>query len=165
MTLSHKTRDNNALIRSGEARLVGWSRNVLYSGFNILPRSVFWLAYLNGRSDITDVITFHARSGWRDARSVYRQTRDMLVQRDSSLAQVREMLVLVRDMSASDRHFHGCTRMQSTDATTTGCNCLARIDMNNRGMRQARAVQSGFKESPSARDNNAMNPSRISRRF
>ena len=117
------------------------------------------------RPVIVDVITFHARSGWRDARSVYRQTRDMLVQRDSSLAQVREMLVLVRDMSASDRHFHGCTRMQSTDATTTGCNCLARIDMNNRGMRQARAVQSGFKESPSARDNNAMNPSRISRRF
>ena len=114
---------------------------------------------------IATVITFHARSGWRDARSVYRQTRDMLVQRDSSLAQVREMLVLVRDMTASDRHFHGCTRMQSTDATTTGCNCLARIDMNNRGMRQARAVQSGFKESPSARDDNAMNPSRISRRF
>ena len=28
------------LIRSGEARLVGWSRQMLYSGFNILPRSV-----------------------------------------------------------------------------------------------------------------------------
>ena len=29
---------------------------MLYSGFNILPRSVFWLANLNGRSDNTDVI-------------------------------------------------------------------------------------------------------------
>ena len=28
------------MIRSGEARLVGWSRNMLYSGFIILPRSV-----------------------------------------------------------------------------------------------------------------------------
>ena len=50
-------RDNNVLIRSGEALGIGWSRNMLYSGFNILPRSVFWSAYLNGRSDNTDVIT------------------------------------------------------------------------------------------------------------
>ena len=28
------------LIRSGEALGIGWSRNMLYSGFNILPRSV-----------------------------------------------------------------------------------------------------------------------------
>ena len=59
--------------------------------------------------------------------------------------------------------------MQSTDATTAGFNRLAKIDLNNRGTRQARMVQSWFKESPSAmgqsRDNNAMNPSRISRRF
>ena len=38
--------------------------------------------------------------------------------------------------------------MQSTDATTTGFNRLAKIDMNNSGTRQTRAVQSGFKESP-----------------
>ena len=44
------------LIRSGEARLVGWSRNSLYSGLNTLHRSVFWSADLNGRSDNTDVI-------------------------------------------------------------------------------------------------------------
>ena len=48
--------DNNVLIRSGEARLVGWSRYMLYSGFDILPRSVVWSACLNGRSDNTDVI-------------------------------------------------------------------------------------------------------------
>ena len=30
----------NVLIRSEEARLVGWSRNMLYSGFNTLHRSV-----------------------------------------------------------------------------------------------------------------------------
>jgi len=30
----------NVLIRSGEARLVGWSRNMLYSGFITLHRSV-----------------------------------------------------------------------------------------------------------------------------
>ena len=30
---------------------------MLYSGFIILPRSVFWSASLNGRSDNTDVIT------------------------------------------------------------------------------------------------------------
>ena len=47
----------NVLIRSGEARLVVWSRKMLYSGFSIFPRSVFWSAYLNGRSDNTDVIT------------------------------------------------------------------------------------------------------------
>ena len=45
------------MIRSGEARLVGWSRQMLYSGFNILPRSVFWSAYFNGRSDNLDVIS------------------------------------------------------------------------------------------------------------
>ena len=49
--------DNRVLIRSGEARLVGWSRQMLYSGFNNLPRSVFWSADLNGRSDNTDVIS------------------------------------------------------------------------------------------------------------
>ena len=48
----------NVLIRSGGARGIGWSRNMLYSGFNILPRSVFWSAYLNSRSDNTDVIPF-----------------------------------------------------------------------------------------------------------
>ena len=32
--------DNNVLIRSGEALAIGWSRNTLCSGFNILPRSV-----------------------------------------------------------------------------------------------------------------------------
>ena len=52
-----KRPDNNVLIRSGEARLVGWSRLVLYSGFNILPRSVFWSADFNGRSDNTVVIS------------------------------------------------------------------------------------------------------------
>ena len=48
--------DNRSLIRSGEAWLVGWSRQMLYSGFNILPRSVFWSADFNGRSDNLDVI-------------------------------------------------------------------------------------------------------------
>jgi len=42
---------NNVLIRSGEARLV-----MLYSGFNILPRSVFWSTSYIGRSDNLDVI-------------------------------------------------------------------------------------------------------------
>ena len=40
VALSQQTRDNNVLIRSGEAPGVGWSRNMLYSGFDILPRSV-----------------------------------------------------------------------------------------------------------------------------
>ena len=53
---SRHRRDNKVLIRSGEARLVGWSRNMLHSGFNTLPRSVFWSADFNGRSDNTDVI-------------------------------------------------------------------------------------------------------------
>ena len=52
-----ESRDNNVLIRSGEAPGVGWSRNMLYSGFNNLPRSVFGSAYLNGRSDNTDVMS------------------------------------------------------------------------------------------------------------
>ena len=47
---------NNVLIRSGEALGIGWSPNMLYSGFNVLPRSVFWSADFNGRSDNTDVI-------------------------------------------------------------------------------------------------------------
>ena len=54
--MSRQTRDNRTLIRSGETPVVGWSRQMLYSGFNILPRSVFWSAYLNGRSDNLDVI-------------------------------------------------------------------------------------------------------------
>ena len=32
--------DNNVLIRSGDAPAISWSRNMLYSGFNNLPRSV-----------------------------------------------------------------------------------------------------------------------------
>ena len=48
--------DNRTLIRSGEARLVGWSRQMLYSGFNILPRSVIRLASSIDRSDNLDVI-------------------------------------------------------------------------------------------------------------
>ena len=32
---------------------------MLYSGFNILPRSVFWSAYFNGRSDNTDVMSLN----------------------------------------------------------------------------------------------------------
>ena len=45
------------MIRSGEAQLVGWSRSILYSGFNILPRSVIRLANSIVRSDNLDVIT------------------------------------------------------------------------------------------------------------
>ena len=48
--------DNNVLIRSGEALGVGWSRNMLYSGFITLTRSVIWSADFNGRSDNTDVM-------------------------------------------------------------------------------------------------------------
>ena len=48
--------DNRTLIRIGEARLVGWSRQMLYSGFITLPRSGCRSADLNGRSDNLDVI-------------------------------------------------------------------------------------------------------------
>ena len=79
------------------------------------------------------------------------------------------MLVLVRDMTANGSRQHRDARHAIRAAAADGCNRWARIDMNNRGMRQARTVQSGFKEVPIAmgqsRDNNAMNPSRILRRF
>ena len=52
--------DNNALIRSGEARLVGWSRQKLYPGFNTLPRSGFWSANSIDRSDNLDVMSLKA---------------------------------------------------------------------------------------------------------
>ena len=74
----------------------------------------------------------------------------MLVRRNSSLVQSREMPVLVRNMLASDRHKRRDARHAIRAATTVGCNRLARIDMNSRGMRQARTVQSGFKELPIA---------------
>ena len=64
---------NNVLIRSGEVRLVGWSRSMLYSGFNTLPRSVFWSAYFNGRSDNTDVIPLD--ESLVDANSATENTR------------------------------------------------------------------------------------------
>ena len=51
--------DNNVLIPSGEARLVGWSRSMLYSGFNTLPRSVVRLADSSVRWDNTDVTRLH----------------------------------------------------------------------------------------------------------
>ena len=44
------------------AQLVGWSRSMLYSGFNILPRSVFWSADLNVRSDNADVMSLVSRT-------------------------------------------------------------------------------------------------------
>ena len=50
------TPNNNVLIRSGEALGIGRSRNMLYSGFDILTRSVFWSANWFRRSDNTDVI-------------------------------------------------------------------------------------------------------------
>ena len=36
---------------------------MLYSGFDILPHSVFWSAYLNGRSDNLDVIRLQPMKG------------------------------------------------------------------------------------------------------
>ena len=60
------------------------------------------------------------------------------------------MPVLVRDMLASDSRQPRDARHAILAATTVGCNRLARIDMSNRGMRQARTVQSGFKELPIA---------------
>ena len=68
-----KSRDNRTLIRSGEARLVGRSRQMLYSGFNILLRSVFWSANLNGRSDNLDVITLATISCRRTYNSMSNQ--------------------------------------------------------------------------------------------
>ena len=47
------------MIRSGEAPAIGWSRNMLYLGFSILPRSVVWSANPVSRSDISDVITLN----------------------------------------------------------------------------------------------------------
>ena len=44
------------MIRSGEARLVGWSRHMLYSGFNFLPRSICRSANSIARSDNADVV-------------------------------------------------------------------------------------------------------------
>ena len=41
--------------------MVGWSRQMLYSGFNILPRSVIRSADFNGRSDNLDVIPLPKR--------------------------------------------------------------------------------------------------------
>ena len=64
--------------------------------------------------------------------------------------QSREMPVLVRDMLASDSRQRRDARHAIRAATTVGCNRLAGIDMNNRGMRQVCLVQSGFKESPIA---------------
>ena len=60
------------------------------------------------------------------------------------------MLVLVRDMPAGDPRQRRDARHAIRAATTFGCNRWTRIDMNNRGMRQARTVQSGFKELPIA---------------
>ena len=59
------TRDNNALIRSGEAWLVGWSRQMLYSEFIILPRSVVRLADFVRRSDNADVMSLALPSVYR----------------------------------------------------------------------------------------------------
>ena len=75
------------------------------------------------------------------------QTRDMLVQRDSSLARCSFWFVKCSPVIDTIAEI---LDMQSADATTTGCDRWARIDMNNRGMRKARTVQSGFKESPIA---------------
>ena len=94
------------------------------------------------------------------------QARDMLVHRDSRFARCPFWLVTYSPVIDT---YAEMLDIQSTDAIATGCDSLARIDMNNSGTRQARAVQSGLKESPIAmgqsRDSNAMNPSRISRRL
>ena len=51
------SRHNNALIPFGEARLIGWSRSMLYSGFNTLPRSVVRLADSGVRWNNADVMS------------------------------------------------------------------------------------------------------------
>ena len=58
--------------------------------------------------------------------------------------------VPARDMLASDSRQRRDARHAIRAATTVGCNRLTGIDMNNRGMRQARTVQSRFKELPIA---------------
>ena len=78
------------------------------------------------------------------------QDGEVLDQCDTGLVQSREMPILVRDMLTSDSRQRRDARHAIRAATTVGCNRLARIDMNNRGMRQARTVQSGFKELPIA---------------
>ena len=50
------SRHNNALIPGGEAQLVGWSRSMLYLGFNTLPRSIVRSAGFARRWDNLDVI-------------------------------------------------------------------------------------------------------------
>ena len=71
----------------------------------------------------------------------------MLVQRDSSLARCPFWLVAYSPVIDT---YAEMLDMQSADAIATGCDSLARIDMNNSGTRQVRVVQSGFKESPIA---------------
>ena len=71
--------DNNVLIRSGEAQLVGWSRLMLYLGFNNLPRSVFWSADFNGRSDNTDVIRLRIDTMPSVSKSIRYTLRHLLI--------------------------------------------------------------------------------------
>ena len=70
------------LIRSGEARLVGWSRQMLYSGFNILPRSVIRSASSIDRSDNLDVMSLELMlelksERWSDLNHAYGVASDI----------------------------------------------------------------------------------------
>ena len=60
-----------------------------------------WMIAGSG-SVIADVITFHARSGWWDARPVQHQTRDMLAHRDSSRARCPFWFVTCSLMTLAD---------------------------------------------------------------
>ena len=71
------SRDNRTLIRSGEARLVGWSRQVLYSGLNTLPRSVVRSANSIDRSDNLDVIRLRTNRYFNYLTSVPLELKDI----------------------------------------------------------------------------------------
>ena len=71
-----------------------WTQIAFVVGFNVLFVRCDWV--------IAVVITFHARSGWWDARPVQHQTRDMLAHRDSSRARSLFWFVTCSLMTLAD---------------------------------------------------------------
>ena len=119
------------LIRSGEARLVGWSRSTLYSGFNILPHSV--IRRQTGFAARITRTLYRFRRKHRHDRWRSRHVRH-------ALASVLGVLVRVRDMLAA-LHF-----ILATCSVAARWSALdSRFARKHAGLRQGSTIQWWFK--------------------
>ena len=106
---------------------------MLYSGFNNLPRSVFWSADLNGRSDNTDVELKHIASSVFWLRLSFFGSADrlsLLVGQTFFAWKVGIQLIPHRTFAGGNRVKLNARSIRLAGKTTTTLSVANRIDRN-----------------------------------